>query len=80
MQAELDSPKAVLHNPLTQKLRVIRYPLLQPSDFAVGVVEWNSYLGLTEVHDATKPVWRLLVKIVMPQASAPFFNDPFNMF
>lgn len=66
LQAELGAPQAVLDNPVSQAFGVLRHRLLEPNDFAIRVMEWNTDKRLSEVDDTAEAVRRLLVVVVVP--------------
>ena len=79
LQTKLGTPQTILHDPLAQGFRVDRYRLLQPSDFATRVVQWNADSSLAQIDYAAKTVGRLLIKIMMPYASARFLDNGFDL-
>lgn|SRR5262245_46392316 len=50
-QTEFGAPQALLDNPIFQRSRIHGYRFLQPGDFAVRIVEWNTNESLAKINE-----------------------------
>jgi len=60
----IGAPQAVFDDPPFQCFRILSHCLLEASQFAARVVEWNREVDFAEIHHAPEAEGRLLIVIM----------------